>query len=218
MLGQLDVELQAKIQEVAGRLGIAPEWLTAVIAFETGHTFSPSVRNAAGSGATGLIQFMPKTAQSLGTTTAALANMTAVQQMEYVYRYLAPFRGRMGNVEDVYMAVLFPSAVGKGSDYVLFSSPSIAYTQNRGLDLNGDGKITKWEAAAKVLALVGDAPSVDPSTGPAVTQSYEGFWDLVTPLTPNGTLDSTVTGLLPGIDSETLLVLGAAVALALLLS
>ena len=32
-----------------------------------------AVKNAAGSGATGLIQFMPRTAQGLGTTTAKLA-------------------------------------------------------------------------------------------------------------------------------------------------
>ena len=33
-------------------------WLMSCMAFESGETFSPSVRNAAGSGATGLIQFM----------------------------------------------------------------------------------------------------------------------------------------------------------------
>jgi hypothetical protein len=53
------------------------------------------------------------------------------------------------------MAVLFPKAVGKGSDFVLFKKPSIQFTQNRGLDINGDGVITVREAAQKVRAGLG---------------------------------------------------------------
>lgn len=52
-------------------LGIPdPSYLMACIAFETGETFSPAIKNSAGSGAVGLIQFMPSTAKALGTTTA----------------------------------------------------------------------------------------------------------------------------------------------------
>jgi hypothetical protein len=53
-------------------------------------------------------------------------------------------------LEDLYMQILWPRAVGKPLDYVLFSSPSTAYKQNKGLDANKDGNITKDEAAAKV--------------------------------------------------------------------
>jgi hypothetical protein len=53
------------------------------------------------------------------------------------------------SLEDLYMAILWPVAVGKSNDYVLFSSPSKAYEQNKGLDKNKDGNITKAEAAAK---------------------------------------------------------------------
>ena len=48
---------------MAGRLGISEADLMAVMSFETGGTFNPNIRNAAGSGATGLIQFMPSTAR-----------------------------------------------------------------------------------------------------------------------------------------------------------
>ena len=51
------------VEAMAGRIGTRPEYLLAVMSFETGGTFSPGVRNAAGSGATGLIQFMPATAR-----------------------------------------------------------------------------------------------------------------------------------------------------------
>lgn len=44
---------------------------------------------------------------------------------------------------DVYMVTLYPKAVGKSNDYVLFEQGSDAYNKNKGLDLNGDGKKPK---------------------------------------------------------------------------
>lgn len=125
--------------------------LMACMAFESGETFSPSIRNAAGSGAVGLIQFMGATAQGLGTSTDALAQLNAVQQLDYVERYFQPYASRIHNLPDMYMAILIPKYVGAPIDAVLFSG-GIAYRQNAGLDANSDGKITKAEAAAKVLA------------------------------------------------------------------
>jgi uncharacterized protein involved in type VI secretion and phage assembly len=151
---------RARVLEVSARVGADPDHLMACMAFETGATFSPGVRNGAGSGATGLIQFMPSTARALGTTTAALAAMTRVQQMDYVERYFADrARGgrRLSTIEDVYMAILYPAAIGRPNDYVLFrrkpgeQNPRDAYVQNRGLDrVPRDGLITKGEAAAAV--------------------------------------------------------------------
>ena len=53
-------------------------------------------------------------------------------------------------MEDVYMAILWPAAVGKPNSFVLFSKPSKAYEENAGLDGNNDGKVTKDEAAEMV--------------------------------------------------------------------
>jgi hypothetical protein len=125
------------------------DWLMACMAFESAGTFSPSIRNAAGSGARGLIQFMPRTAQGLGTTTEELAKMTAVEQLDWVEKYFRPYRHRVKTMSDMYMAILWPAAVGKVEEFVLFSG-GIAYRQNAGLDTNKDGIITKREAAAKV--------------------------------------------------------------------
>ena len=157
----LDGALAAAIDDVASRLGMDPAWLRAIIEFETGGTFSPSVRNAQ-SGAVGLIQFMPATAAGLGTSTAALAQMSGPEQMEYVYRYFQPYAGSIYSVEDAYMAVLWPRAIGQASDYVLFAAPSIQYQQNAGLDRSGSGRVTKADAAARVVALAGQAP--EPAT------------------------------------------------------
>lgn len=123
--------------------------LMGCMAFESGGTFSPSIKNAAGSGATGLIQFMPDTAVGLGTTTTQLAKMTAVQQLDYVEKYFKPYAKRCHTLSDMYLAILLPKYVGKPEDSVLFSG-GISYRQNSGLDANKDGKVTKAEAAAKV--------------------------------------------------------------------
>ena len=112
-------------------------------------TFSPSIRNKY-SGATGLIQFIPSTAAKLGTSTDALAKMSAEQQLEYVAKYFRPHRGRLKTIEDVYMAVLWPLAIGKPNASALFSAPSQAYEWNKLLDADRDGRVTKAEAAAPV--------------------------------------------------------------------
>jgi hypothetical protein len=146
-------EFRQKVIEIAGRLRMNPTHLMAVMSFETGGSFSPSKQNTA-SGATGLIQFMPNTAHDLGTTTAALTRMSPIQQLDYVERFLKPKAGLMYTVEDAYMAVLWPAAVGKGPDYVIFRKPSIYYQQNSGLDTNRDGTVTAREAASLVRARI----------------------------------------------------------------
>lgn len=127
-------------------------WLMACMAFETAETFRPTIRNAAGSGAIGLIQFMPNTAEWLGTTTEKLAAMTAVEQLEFVRKHFEPYAARIATLSDMYMAILLPKYVGALEDSVLFQAPKTSYRQNAGLDANRDGKITKAEATAKVQA------------------------------------------------------------------
>ena len=126
------------------------------MAFETGGSFDPAQKNYAGSGATGLIQFMPRTAQGLGTSTAELAKMTAVEQLDYVKAYFQPYSGKLNTLEDLYMAILWPRGIGKDNSYVLWSRGSKAYELNSGLDANNDGSVTKGEAAGKVRARYDD--------------------------------------------------------------
>ena len=174
------------VSATAKRLGISVEDLYAVMAFETGGTFNPAEKNRAGSGATGLIQFMPETAKGLGTTTDELAKMSRTEQMKYVEKFLSD-KGISGKgLSDVYMAVLFPAAVGKPDDFVLFGKGatvrgygegSKAYEQNQPLDLNNDGSVTKAEASAKVQQYKGVRPepatvSSDPGQTPNVDQGF----------------------------------------------
>lgn len=140
------------VRRMGARLGINPDFLMACMAFETGRTFDPAIRNGAGSGAVGLIQFMPATAAALGTSTEALAAMSGPQQLVYVENYFRPNKGRLRTLSDVYMAILWPGAIGKPEGWVLFREDDKArpklYIQNRGLDFDRDGTITKAEATA----------------------------------------------------------------------
>jgi hypothetical protein len=147
-------EFNDKVAAIALDLDIPPDWLMACMAFESAESFDSGVLNKAGSGAVGLIQFMPSTARALGTSTEALAAMSAEDQLSYVHKYFRPYRGRLRTLEDVYMAILWPLAVGKNDDYILFDvvSKPTTYRQNSGLDRDKDGKVTKFEAAVKVRA------------------------------------------------------------------
>ena len=144
---------RTRVRAIGAKRRIEPNNIMAVVAFESGETFSPSVTNMAGSGAIGLIQFMPSVAVSLGTTTAALRAMTAEQQLDWVDRYFGQFKG-LTTLADVYMAVLWPAAIGKPMNAPLWSKASkpTTYRQNAGLDANRDGVITKIECAGKVYA------------------------------------------------------------------
>src|SRR5262249_26916216 len=136
---------------------VSPSELMACMAFESAQTFKPDIVNKS-SGATGLIQFMPFTAKNLGTTTDALKKMTAVEQLDYVANYFKPSKGKLKNLDDLYMAILWPAGVGKPSDYVLWvkddAKTGKAYKLNSGLDANKDGKVTKAEAAGAVRAML----------------------------------------------------------------
>lgn len=147
---RVSAAFKAKLIQIAENIGVDPNYLISAIAFETGETFSPSIQNR--SGATGLIQFLPNTAIELGTSTADLAVMTAEDQMDYVEKYFNPYKNMLDSTEDVYMAILWPVAIGKPNSWVLFSRPSAQYNRNSGLDTNKDGNVTKEKAAAMVKA------------------------------------------------------------------
>lgn len=145
----------AKVAEVIKRLGQKPmviNDLVGCMAWETDKTLSPAKRSTVSS-ATGLIQFMEATAtKELGTTTAKLATMTFVEQMEYVYKYFSKFKS-LANIGDIYMAILWPRGVGKPDDYPLWTVDgdyAQQYKVNRGLDLNEDGTVTRRECMHRV--------------------------------------------------------------------
>ena len=143
---------------MAERLQTNADWIVAVMSSESAGTFSPSVRNPNG-GATGLIQFMPSTAKSMGTTTDALAALTAEEQLAYVERYFFPFTGKLNSPEDVYMAVFMPVHVGKSPDNVISTAGQKVYEANKGFDRDQDGVITNREVGSVVRGKLAGAES-----------------------------------------------------------
>lgn len=164
-----DAPFLAAINTVAGDLGIDNRDLFTVIGFETAGSFSPSIKNPF-STARGLIQFLESTAKGLGTSTSELANMTREQQMEYVGKYLKPFKGRMKNIGDVYMAVHWPAAVGKAGDYVMYREGSDEYKANKNLDKDGNGIVTRADVLTRLRDYAGGASGSAP---PVATTSME---------------------------------------------
>jgi murein DD-endopeptidase MepM/ murein hydrolase activator NlpD len=174
--------------------------LMAVFKWESGGTFKTDAPNQANSGGTGLIQFMPSTAKALLGKEVTVetvknyygqkynkktkrkedsylkrvkefADMTAIDQLDYVKKYFEPLRGKTVEFVDFYLQVLFPASSLKEEHIVFASSLDklttriseseklknlrvTSYNQNKGLDINSDGIIWKSEIKTKVLVYI----------------------------------------------------------------
>lgn len=150
-----------KIRDWVKARGMPPEavnWLMACIAFETAGSFDPTKQNMAGAKYFGLIQFGNAAAKDLGTTTAALIKLSQLEQLDWVFAYFDMWakRGKKcTQLEDFYLAIFYPAAVGKAADTVIFVKDvdSVAYTQNGGLDINKDDRITVGEINERIYQM-----------------------------------------------------------------
>lgn len=148
---QYGPEFLNKVKQIAKRINCNYRDLLAVMNSESG--IRADARNSASS-ATGLIQFVESTAKSLGTTTAALKQMTPIQQLDYVEKFYMKNKAAAGfgandklSAGDLYALTFLPARAKRD---VLTSSGENYYNANRGLDINKDGKITKNELAQRV--------------------------------------------------------------------
>lgn len=131
------------IVDIANEINCKPEDLLSVMAFESGIT-STAVNSK--SGATGLIQFMGgqvSTSQSEVEQLGAVKNYLK-EAKSYTMSSDAPL-----DMSTLYALVFSPGYAQKENWY---SQGQTAYAQNSGLDVNGDGVITKSEAASKIQA------------------------------------------------------------------
>lgn len=143
-------EFLLEVSNIANRLGITSNQLLSVMFIESNLNHKAPNRI---SGAVGLIQFMPATAISLGTTVQKLALLTNVQQLYYVEKYLKPYAGKMHTLADVYFAVFFPLAIGKADNFVLKTSKlsaKLISSQNKAYDRNNDNEITVGEVKISI--------------------------------------------------------------------
>jgi hypothetical protein len=130
-------DFMAEVNRVSNRFGINPNDLLALMRSES--SLNPQAVNPT-TGATGLIQFMPKTARSLGTTVEELRNMSAAQQMRFIEKYFESVNlPRGASAGTLYAYVFLP---GRAQRQILARAGENFYEANRGLDMNKDGIIT----------------------------------------------------------------------------
>lgn len=144
---KLDKNFLNRVKEIANNLNCNYEDLLAIMNSESG--LNSKAVNPKG-GATGLIQFMPETARSLGTTTEALRNMSPIEQLGYVEKYLQKVKASAGfgqqklSAGDLYALVFMPANAKKNT---LATAGTKAYAYNKGVDRDNNGQITKDDLA-----------------------------------------------------------------------
>lgn len=123
--------------------------------FESAGTFRPDIQNMAGAQAYGLLQFMAPAASDLRTTVDALKCMTQMEQLQYVFKYFDMRQRAYGifkRLDDFYLSVFYPKAIGHAPNEIIFQKGTKGYTQNAGLDMNRDNLITIGEISARIYA------------------------------------------------------------------
>lgn len=111
-----DPKFLAKVDEIAGKLGVDPNILMKIMKHES--NFKPSKPN--GIGCVGLIQFCPQTARGLGTTPAKIAAMSPEEQLDLAYIYYKRAGVKPGMTQgEIYMLTFLPWSKNKKDDTVL---------------------------------------------------------------------------------------------------
>jgi hypothetical protein len=100
------------------------------------------------SGATGIIQWTPRTARRYGTTVEKIYNMSMSEQIDLLYEYFKDKRN-LKSYKEVRLAIFSPKHMRKGVDHILADNTTKfgkkIIEQNPGLDINKDGIITIGE-------------------------------------------------------------------------
>ncbi len=143
------LEFVNKTKDIVAKLGGDPSHLMSCMAFETGRTFSPTIKNGAGAPYWGIIQGGAAFCKDVGITLDQWKSMTNVQQLDYVYKWYIPYKGKLNDLPSWYLRILWPVAVTKPDSYVMWDNKTrpTTYLQNKGLDVNKDGLITRGEVA-----------------------------------------------------------------------
>ncbi len=160
-------EFLDKVKVVASNLGIDPNDLMTAMFLES--TLNPQAKSKTSS-ATGLLQWLEGTANRMGTTTAKIYNMTNVQQLDYVYKYLSfpEYKGKLTDFTSIYSLIFYPAIILDGgghlndNSWVLGSqSGPLAVASkanaNSGLDLNKDNQITIGEFKRNIYSRIPNA-------------------------------------------------------------
>jgi len=153
-------EFKNEVLKTAYDLKVDPNLLMGVMAFETGETFSPSIQNAAGANAFGLIQFMNVTLKDINATFGtshtldSIKNMNAVDQLSVVKLQFEMWQNRgksLADVSDFYMTVFSPKYAGKPNSTEMYKYKSIQVSDTT-ISETGDTSIVQKQIPNKTSA------------------------------------------------------------------
>lgn len=153
---KIDPDFMYKVQKIASELNCNTEDLLAVMNAESG--LDAQAENISGRGAVGLIQFTDVAVEELNrhgcsVTKEQLKNMDALEQLDYVEKYLKIAKSYKFSEDaklsagDLYAIVFLP---GRADRDILSVKGENYYNSNVGLDINRDGQITKSELENRV--------------------------------------------------------------------
>jgi hypothetical protein len=112
-----DPNFKTKLGKIADKLGVSADDLLTIIKHESGGR--PTAQDPWGVSA-GLIGFTGKTARALGTSKEEILNMTAVEQLDYVYKFYVMNKLKLGSdVGTMYMLTFMPAYAYAPDDTVL---------------------------------------------------------------------------------------------------
>jgi hypothetical protein len=129
-------EFTSAIESLATKYSISTDELYSVIQGES--AFDMLAQNP--SGATGLFQFMPTTAEELGTSTDAILGMSAVEQVGLYDKYLERWNYTGENRLGIMQAA--PAYASRSPEAVIYAKDTAAWRQNPGWRSLGGGDIT----------------------------------------------------------------------------
>lgn len=127
-------------------------YLLACIRFETADTFKTDIKNNV-SGALGLIQFMPAKLKEWGVNVDNFAQLSFENQLDYVFKFFEEYNyiKKCSFLEDYYLSIFYPSAVGKNPDNIIAKKGTELYSQNSSFDVHNRGYYTASDIAAPVI-------------------------------------------------------------------
>ena len=154
-----DEDFLESVKEISEKRGINQSEFLGLMASES--SLDPKAVNK-DTGATGLIQFLPEVAESLGTTTDKILEMSRAEQVKLIDKYFdmnkLPDNPTAGQLKT---NVLMPAYTDKDDDFELMTkfkkftdgeagNPN-TFSQNKGLDYNEDGFVTVGEAGESIM-------------------------------------------------------------------
>jgi len=137
-------EFGDKVVSIAQDLQINPNWLMHIMNKES--WLNPQTENN-NSWAVWLIQFNNdegvdyKTINKTQYKISEIKNMNNLAQLDLVAEYYKPYKNKLNSYADLYLATLYPAAMWKPDDFVLWSEKSEAKAQEVGRKNN----MNNWE-------------------------------------------------------------------------